>query len=87
MIKGRFTAYIAYIPRVLLFAGFRIRIDLMRIRIRIQADDLEFKKIYSWRFNFYFPDQKLQFTYPEASIKGAQATGEAFSPQKRTSST
>jgi hypothetical protein len=32
-------------------------------------------------------DQKLQFTYPKASIKDAQATGEAFSPQKRTSST
>jgi hypothetical protein len=29
----------------------------------------------------------LQFTYPWASIKDAQATGEAFSPQKRTSST
>jgi hypothetical protein len=29
----------------------------------------------------------LQFTYPHASIKDAQATGEAFSPQKRISST
>jgi hypothetical protein len=29
----------------------------------------------------------LQFTYPLASIKDSQATGEAFSPQKRTSST
>jgi len=29
----------------------------------------------------------LQFTNPQASIKDAQATGEAFSPQKRTSST
>jgi hypothetical protein len=29
----------------------------------------------------------LQFTYPKASIKDAQATGEAFSPQKRISST
>jgi hypothetical protein len=27
-------------------------------------DDLELKKIYSWKFNFYFLDQKLQFTYP-----------------------
>jgi hypothetical protein len=45
------------------------------------------KKNYSWKFNFYFLDQKLQFTYPLASIKDAQATGEAFSPQKRTSST
>jgi hypothetical protein len=31
-------------------------------------------------------EKKLQFTYPWASIKGTQATGEAFSPQKRTSS-
>jgi hypothetical protein len=29
----------------------------------------------------------LQFTYPQVSIKDAQATGEAFSPQKTTSST
>jgi hypothetical protein len=35
----------------------------------------------------YFFDEKLQFSYPLASIKDAQATGEAFSPQKRTSST
>ncbi len=63
--------------------GFRIRIDLMQIRIRMQhffylriwipdpdpgsgsrIDDLKLKKIYSWKFNFYFLDQKLQFTYP-----------------------
>jgi hypothetical protein len=25
-------------------------------------DDLKLKKIYSWKFNFYFLDQKLQFT-------------------------
>jgi hypothetical protein len=43
--------------------------------------------MYSWKCNFYFLDQKLQFTFPYASIKDAQATGEAFSPQKRTSST
>jgi hypothetical protein len=36
---------------------------------------------------FIFFDQKLQFTYPSASIKDAQATREAFSHQKRTSST
>ncbi len=38
---------------------------------------------------FFFFYQKLQFTYPLAlaSIKNVQATGEAFSPQKRTSST
>jgi hypothetical protein len=29
----------------------------------------------------------LQFTYPYASIKDVQASGEAFRPQKRTSST
>jgi hypothetical protein len=34
-----------------------------------------------------FFDQKLLFTYPLASIKAVQATGEAFSPKKRTSST
>jgi hypothetical protein len=93
-------------------AGFRIRVDLMRNRIRIQHffllriripdpdpsffpiadpdpgfDDLKLKKIRSWKFNFYFLDQKLLFTYPKASIKDAQATEEAFSPQKRTSST
>ncbi len=77
----------------------RIRI---RIRIRIFAncgsgfripdpdprfDDLKLEKIYSWKFNFDFLDQKLLFTYPQASIKDTQATGEAFSPQKRTSST
>jgi len=27
-------------------------------------DDLKLKKIYSWKFNFYFLDQKFQFTYP-----------------------
>jgi hypothetical protein len=27
-------------------------------------DDLKLKKIYSWKFNLYFLDQKLQFTYP-----------------------
>jgi hypothetical protein len=27
-------------------------------------DDLKLKKIYSWKFNFYYLDQKLQFTYP-----------------------
>jgi hypothetical protein len=27
-------------------------------------DDLKLKKIYSWKFNFYFLDHKLQFSYP-----------------------
>jgi hypothetical protein len=54
------------------------------LRIRIPDpgfDDLKLRKIYNWKFNFHFLDQKLQFTYPKASIKDAQATGEAFSPQ------
>jgi hypothetical protein len=67
-----------------------IRFDLMliRIRIRIQGFDdqkLE-KKITAVKFFDIFLDRKLQFTYPSASIKDAQATGEAFSLQKRTSS-
>ncbi len=84
-------------------SGFRIRIDLMRIRIQIGIqhflslrirtpdpdpglDDLKLKQIYNQKFNFNFFNQKLQFTYPQAS-QDAQATGETFSPQKRTSST
>jgi hypothetical protein len=35
----------------------------------------------------YFLDRKFQFIYPQASIKDAQATKEAFIPQKRISST
>jgi hypothetical protein len=50
-------------------------------------DDLKLKKICSWKFNFYLLDQKLHFFYPRTSIMDAQATGEAFNPQKRTSST
>jgi hypothetical protein len=44
------------------------------------------KKITAQKKINFFLVQKLQFTYPKASIKDAQATGEAFSPQKRTSS-
>jgi hypothetical protein len=40
-------------------------------------------KKYSWE-KIYLFDQKLQFTYPEASLKDIEDTGEAFSPQKRT---
>ncbi len=32
-------------------------------------------------------DQKLQFTYLQASLDNVQATDEGFSPQKKTSST
>jgi hypothetical protein len=54
------------------------------LRIRIPDpdpwfDDLKLKKKYSWKFYFYLLDKKLQFTYPYAYIKDAQATGEAFS--------
>jgi hypothetical protein len=35
----------------------------------------------------HFLDQKLQFTYPQASINDVQVAVEAFSSQKRTSST
>ncbi len=56
----------------------------MRIPIwfRIQGLDYKyFKKLHKILY------QKLQFTYPKASVKNVQATGEAFSPQKITSST
>ncbi len=66
--------------------SMRIRIQQfrsMRIRIQIQDFDdkklqknLQLKKIYS----FYY--KKLQFTYPQASIKDVQAKGEAFKPLK-----
>jgi hypothetical protein len=76
------TARSMDVQEVTLSPGFRIRIDLMRIRIqhffliadpdpesRIRIPDPGFdgqklQKIYSWKFNFYFLDQKLQFTYP-----------------------
>jgi|LakMenEpi03Aug12_release.lakeMendotaPanAssembly.Ray.scaffolds.fasta_scaffold1058454_1 hypothetical protein len=35
----------------------------------------------------YFFDQKFQLIYPLAAIKDVQATGEAFSLQKRKSNT
>jgi hypothetical protein len=44
------------------------------------------KKLQLENFFIYFCDQKLQLTDPQAS-QDAQATGKAFSPQKRTSST
>ncbi len=43
------------------------------------------EKIFSWKNVICFFYQK--FSYPKAPIKDAQATGEAFSPHKRTSST
>jgi hypothetical protein len=50
------------------------------IRIRGFNDQKLKKKIQQKIFSIFFFYQKLQFTY-------VQATGEAFSPQKRTSST
>jgi hypothetical protein len=65
----------------------RIRIQhFLLLRIRIQGFDNQKLKInYSWKFFINY--QKLQLTYPWASLKDAQARGEAFNPQKRTSST
>jgi hypothetical protein len=57
----------------------------MRIRIQIQGfDDQNLKKKMQLKKDFYFIDQKLKFTYPSASMKDVQATGEIFSSQKRT---
>jgi hypothetical protein len=49
---------------------------VLRIRVSFNAD-LDLKKYRS----------KWQFTYPKASIKDFQATGEVFIPQKKTTST
>ncbi len=46
-----------------------------------------FKTKVWWTKTYYFFDLILQFTSPKASTKHFQATGEAFSPQKRTSIT
>ncbi len=58
----------------------------MRIRTRIQFqiqgfDDQKLTKIYIWIF---LSSKIAIFFY---SLKDVQATGEAFNPQKRTSST
>ncbi len=58
--------------------GMRIRIHFIRIRIQSGSRAL--------MTNFFF-DQKLQFTYPQASIKNVQVSEEAFSSQKRPSNT
>ncbi len=42
------------------------------------------KKLQLKKKIIFFSDQKLQYTYPWASIKDVKATGEAFSPQRRT---
>jgi hypothetical protein len=48
--------------------------------------DQKLKKITA-KIKFIFLDQKLQFTYSQASTKNVQVTEEAFSSQKRTSNT
>jgi hypothetical protein len=79
----------------------RIRIRIQRLRletnpdtdtdpdpIRIQGfNDQKLKKNTAEKKNIFFFDQKLQFTYPEASIKCVQVTEEACSSQKRPSNT
>jgi hypothetical protein len=52
----------------------------MRIRVTQNYKSLQLK-------NIKFFDQKLQIIYTWASIKIAKATGDAFRPQMRTSST
>jgi hypothetical protein len=49
-------------------------------------DDQNLEENLQLKIFIYFFDKKLQFIYPWASIKDVQATGEAFSPQKRKSS-
>jgi hypothetical protein len=56
--------------------------------IRIQGfNDQKLKKITAEKKNEIFFDQKLQFTYPYASIKYVQVAEETFSSQKRPSNT
>jgi hypothetical protein len=58
--------------------------------IRIQGFDnkkLKEKKIQLKHFLVAFFDQKLQFTYPKASLKDVHARGEACRTLKRTSNT
>jgi hypothetical protein len=58
------------------------------IRIRIQGLITKIWKKIQWKFiQKLFFSSKLQLTYPWGFIKDVQATGEAFSPQKRTSRT
>jgi hypothetical protein len=44
-------------------------------------------KYFTAENKLHFFDQKLLVNYSLASIKDAQATGESFSPQKKTFST
>jgi hypothetical protein len=73
----------------------RIRIHHFRLNtnpdpdpIQIQGfDDQQLKKNLKLKKLKNFLDQSLEFTYSKASIKEVQVTKEAFSSQKRTSST
>ncbi len=84
------TSNVALIPYVL----GEIQISINRIlyfrvvkplsmRVLIQ----NFRSMRNWIRIQGCEDQKKQFCYSQDSQKNAQATGEAFSPQKRTSST
>jgi hypothetical protein len=57
---------------------FTVNLDPNLIRIQGFDDQNVDKK----KSADIFIDQILQFTYPKASIKDIQATGEAFSPKK-----
>jgi hypothetical protein len=57
------------------------------IRIHGFDDQKLKKKIQLKIFFIFFFYQKMSFPYLVASIKNVQGTGEALSPQKRTSST
>ncbi len=58
-----------------------IRIRIQNCRIRIQGFD--YQKLKKIKLKSFFGEK----FYPKASIKDAQAIGEAFSPQKRASFT
>ncbi len=54
----------------------------IRIWFRIRSfDEKKLKKIRAEKFNIF--DQKLQLTYPQATIKDVPATREAFSSQNK----
>jgi hypothetical protein len=55
------------------------------MQIRIRGFDDQIFNILKLKKISYFYIQKLQFIYASAYIKDVEATGEPFSPQKRTS--
>ncbi len=60
--------------------------NLVQMRIRIRTQFRIRIQFSSWRNPFFF-FRKCNFFKPQGSMKDVQATGEAFSPQTRTSST